>query len=654
MRTLKTLTLAIPALLLALGLSSCDSGDNGAKDAAQQLANALNSGDLKSLSFADSVSGESANKSFDELIKPLGEVKPQVGLASVEPEKDNKDKVTATLSYEWKFGAESWKYNTTATLNRADKTWSTGWTPELVIPNFTAGNVLQVKNAPAPRGKILGDAGQVLVEDRPVLQIGIDKTKVPAAGQAASAQALAKLVDIDAASYLKQVQAAGPQAFVQAISLRDDANRTVTDQQIAAITGAIALKTTLPLAPTRNFARAILGTVGEATAELIEKSKGRLKAGDLTGLSGLQAQFDEQLAGSPGIQVIEKKPDDNTSEPRVLFSTEAKAGSNLKTTLNAKTQNIAESVLANTSSASSVVVIKPSTGAVLAAASGPGSNGYNTALLGQYAPGSTFKTVTSLALLRKGLTPNSLVSCTPSVAAGGTSFKNAPGYPESSIGQITLRDAFAHSCNTAFVSSAQKLSQQDLADAAASLGIGSQAGESLGTEGFAGNVKLTGTDAEHAASMIGQGTVLASPWTLAVVAASVSHGSLVKANLVQDPSSNNGSTGSAQASPTASSSASSAPPVKPLTTAEAAALKDMMAAVVTSGHAAVLQNLPGGAVIAKTGTAEYGNAKPPKTHAWMIAAQGDLAISVFVEDGGLGAGTAGPIAADLITQLAAK
>ena len=57
----------------------------------------------------------------------------------------------------------------------------------------------------------------------------------------------------------------------------------------------------------------------------------------------------------------------------------------------------------------------------------------------------------------------------------------------------------------------------------------------------------------------------------------------------------------------------------------------------------MLGDLAGPAVMAKTGTAEYGASKPLKTHAWMIAAQGDLAVAVFVNDGKSGSGTAGPL-----------
>ena len=82
---------------------------------------------------------------------------------------------------------------------------------------------------------------------------------------------------------------------------------------------------------------------------------------------------------------------------------------------------------------------------------------------------------------------------------------------------------------------------------------------------------------------------------------------------------------------------------KPLTAKEARQLWQMMRGVVTDGSGRVLGNLKGPAVMAKTGTAEYGASKPLKTHAWMIAMQGDLAVAVFVNDGKSGSGTAGPL-----------
>ena len=89
---------------------------------------------------------------------------------------------------------------------------------------------------------------------------------------------------------------------------------------------------------------------------------------------------------------------------------------------------------------------------------------------------------------------------------------------------------------------------------------------------------------------------------------------------------------------------------KPLTSEEARQLRGMMRGVVAEGSGRVLGNLPGPAVLAKTGTAEYGASKPLKTHAWMIAAQGDLAVAVFVNDGKTGSATAGPLLRTFLTK----
>jgi cell division protein FtsI/penicillin-binding protein 2 len=68
-----------------------------------------------------------------------------------------------------------------------------------------------------------------------------------------------------------------------------------------------------------------------------------------------------------------------------------------------------------------------------------------------------------------------------------------------------------------------------------------------------------------------------------------------------------------------------------------------MRGVVEDGSAAFLADVPGSPVLAKTGTAEFGDGRPPQTHAWMIGVHGDLAVAVFVEVGESGSRTAGPI-----------
>jgi cell division protein FtsI/penicillin-binding protein 2 len=92
------------------------------------------------------------------------------------------------------------------------------------------------------------------------------------------------------------------------------------------------------------------------------------------------------------------------------------------------------------------------------------------------------------------------------------------------------------------------------------------------------------------------------------------------------------------------------PKGQPLTATEAKQLKSMMRSVVTDGSGRLLAGLAGPNAIAKTGTAEYGTKQPPRTHVWMIAAQGDLAVAVFVADGTSGSQTAGPLLKHFMNQ----
>ena len=132
--------------------------------------------------------------------------------------------------------------------------------------------------------------------------------------------------------------------------------------------------------------------------------------------------------------------------------------------------------------------------------------------------------------------------------------------------------------------------------------------------------------------MIGQSKVLASPPGMATVAASIAAGKPVTPQLVPPGQDGAGAT----ASPSAVA------PEAPVTAAEAATLRELMRGVVEQGSGRFLADLPGEPVLAKSGTAEFGDAGALKEHAWMIAVRGDLAVAVFVEEGEGGAATAGP------------
>ena len=653
------LSVAVAALILGTSLVACDDGRSGAEAAAEQFATAVSGLDVAGVAF-DGKDAAAANDQLRGVFKALDPQKPEVEAGALTLDGDN---ASAPLNYTWKFGEAEWKYTVPANFKKSGDKWLTVWNPATLAPGLADSEILAKGSQSPPRADILGAGDVPLVTYRPVVNVGIDKPQLGAADPADSATRLASLVGVDPAGYVEQVKASGAEAFVSAITLREE-GRTITNEQIAAIPGARAIPASVPLAPSRTFARAVLGTVGEATAEQIEASEGALAAGDVTGIGGLQEQYDEQLRGTDAVVIRAQRADLTreqiqsaaTDPRRVLFEVAPEPGTPLKTTIDPALQALAETTLEDVGPASAIVALRPSSGAVLAVASGPGSNGYNTAMLGQYAPGSIFKMVDSLAMFRNGLTPDSKVECTPTLTVDGRTFKNADGYPEGSLGSVSLRDAFAHSCNTAFIAARDTVSQGQLEAAALAMGIAVEA-PSLGADAFLGSVPGEAAGTEHAASMIGQGKVLLSPLAAAMMAGSVAKGAPVSPQLVLNPDGGAAAAGTTSGStaPAAqpSASATAEPPStasgEPITAAEATALGDMMRAVVTSGHAGFLASVPGAPVGAKTGTAEYGKENPPKTHAWIVAVHGDLAVAVFVEDGGLGATTSGPLLKEFLT-----
>jgi cell division protein FtsI/penicillin-binding protein 2 len=633
-------------LVLVALIAGCTAGrtppgptpdQDSALRAATELAAGLAARDVSKVEFAGADSA-AVNEQLAALTAGLGSLKPTIQVGPVEVKGNS---ATAALNVSWTFPGvpQPWTYGTSASLVSEAGRWKSSWQPAIVQPDLDGSNRLSQRRLSAARGELLGAAGASIVRLRDVVRIGIDKTKVSNDAAKSSAARLARLVGIDAKAYSAKVAGAGSAAFVEAIVFRKNAKDRPSTSAIVAIPGALAIEDKQQLAPSRDFARAMIGTVGEANKEIVEASKGAVVAGDQVGLSGLQRRYDSQLRGTPGVRVqlvpaktgASASPSPSPSagpavEPRTLFEVQPVAGTPLETTLDLDLQAAAERILAKTKPASAIVAIRPSTGAILAAANGPGTKGQSVATVGQFPPGSTFKVVSALALLRSGLTPASRVTCPATVTVDGRKFTNYSDYPTSHRGDIDLRTALAQSCNTAFIGQRSRLQGDDLATAAASLGVGVD--YDVGFASFFGSVPADPTATGRAAAMIGQGKVEASPMAMASVVSSVAAGKSVLPHLIkgQEPASK----------------------AKPLTAAEASQLRSMMRSVVTEGSGRVLLPEDGPPIIAKTGTAEYGSAEPLKTHTWMIAAQGDLGVAVFVHDGESGSRTAGPVLAKFL------
>ena len=138
--------------------------------------------------------------------------------------------------------------------------------------------------------------------------------------------------------------------------------------------------------------------------------------------------------------------------------------------------------------------------------------------------------------------------------------------------------------------------------------------------------------ADLAATSIGQGRVLMSPLSMAMVAAAADTGTVRSPQLVTGASAGAGATTGTLPSDVVSD------------------LHEMMASVVASGTAAG-QGLPAG-TYAKTGTAQYGTTAPLKIDAWLMGFKGDVAFACLVVDAsGNGGPTCGPIVARFLSDL---
>ncbi len=624
------------AVVVVLVVASVRSGaaerDDAARAAAVALAQGLSSGELGSTPLLDvdgAPSQEQAQEQHAAVIAGMAPLRPSVEVADVERDDDS---ASATLDVSWPL-EPAWTYSVEADLAPAsadDPTgrWAARWDPALVEPSLGDGDVLADERVPAPRGDITGRGGVDVVTQTPVVDVGVQPSRTQ--DPAALSSELARVLDVDAAALAERISAADPSAFVPVITLRR-ADYAAVAAELEPLAGTVLRESTLALAPSRTFAQATLGAVGPATAEDVEASDGRVTGEDVVGRSGLQRAYDERLGGVPGL-VVSRVP--AGGDTVTLLERAPVPGQPIATTLDPRVQDAAQGALDTAVAAgagngnSSLVAVDVPTGGVLAVANTPAAGG-NLALTGRYPPGSTFKPVSTLALLGSGLTPQQQVGCPPTISVNGRSFRNFEG---ESFGTVPFARAFAVSCNTAFVGLSREITMDDLADAGASVGLGGD--WSLGLDAFTGDVPRAGAPDEVAASTLGQGRVVASPAAMAAAVSTIARGSWTPPTLVTDPA------------PPAPADAPSPDPARLATVAQ------LMRGVATGGTAAALSDVPGAPVHAKTGTAEHGSVEPLRTHAWTVGFQGDVAFAVIVEDGSSGGEVAVPVAEDFLRRLA--
>ncbi len=523
---------------------------------------------------------------------------------------------TAAWTATWDLAAApDWTYDATLELREAEDAWQVVTRPAVVHPELGEGQRLQLTRALPERAAITDAAGAPVFAPTEVVNVGVDPGQVT--DLPALAAALSAATGIAAEDITADVQAAPPGQFVPVITLRRPQFEAIR-AQVFDLPGAVFPTDTRLLAPSPRFAAALLGRVGDATAEVIEETTvdgvAAYAAGDELGLSGLQRAFQEQLTGTPGFTVTVVSTDEATGDTgREVAAVDPVPGQPVQTPIVPAVQVAADAAVAGQPLPTHLVAVRPGTGEILAVSSNEAAAAGN-ALTGQYPPGSSMKAITATALLSAGtVTPDTAVPCPATTVVEGREFENQDQFD---LGTVPFTEALAQSCNTTFIQAGLQLPDDALAAAAASYGVGSDWQLPVGV--FSGSVPADSTGTTKAANAIGQGQVLMSPAALALVAAGIASGT-----------------------PAPPVEVVGAEPAGPAPAGPGQAVLDqlrpMMRQVVLSGTATELADR--GEVYGKTGTAEFGTNTPPDAHGWFTGyrlggPQGDVAFAVLVEGGG--------------------
>lgn len=379
--------------------------------------------------------------------------------------------------------------------------------------------------------------------------------------------------------------------------------------------------------------------------------------------TGMEAAVNDILEGDTSVLFLQRI--------RNLFAGKPRQGGGVELTLRDSLQQTAAAALEGRRGA--VVVQEVSTGRILALYSSPSYDPNQLASLDtavalaadealladparplnnraiasdRYAPGSVFKIITAAAMLESGVTADTVLESPQTMVLPGTDTELSNiDRTYCGTGEVTLREAFARSCNTTFALGAEKLPSGKLQDVTEKFGFGKDLDIPLSVSPSYFPEELNA--AQLATSAIGQFEVAVTPLQMAMVTQAVANnGEMMRPYLVEkvlDADNRERSTTKPRSLG------------KPITAQVAAALQDMMLAVVEEPYGTGwAMAIPGVQVAGKTGTAEVGDGS--RTNAWAVAyapAQSpQLAVSVIVEgDDGYPTPHGGDVAAPIARQL---
>ncbi len=345
---------------------------------------------------------------------------------------------------------------------------------------------------PAPRGLIVDSTGQVLVDNTSVEVMTIDQDRLdalPDHGASVLAR-IAALLHKSQATLTAEITPCSPTVPApcwtgepyQSVPVATHLSRKVilaVGEHREDYPGVAIQTITYPNYPHGALAGQVLGYTSQITAA-DKRNNPKLTDADTIGVSGLEEQYDPVLRGVDGSLTKNLSPQGySVSDGKYVAPVQ---GDTLVTSLNLKLQRLAEQSLAQQlidsrklgkpATAGAVVAMDPQTGRVLAVASYPDYNPQlfvggisaknyhkltaasaddpllSRAVAGQYAPGSTFKLITSSSLVtHHEINPNTLYGCPGSVTIDGRVKTN---YDSEVLGDIDLENALGYSCDTYF------------------------------------------------------------------------------------------------------------------------------------------------------------------------------------------------------------
>ncbi len=329
-------------------------------------------------------------------------------------------------------------------------------------------------------------------------------------------------------------------------------------------------------------------------------------------------------------------------------------GDSVVTTLDVGLQEVAAKSLGVYKGA--IIVSEPSTGKILAMVSKPDFNPNeidalwdgliqdkeSTVLLnrvtqGLYPPGSTFKIVTALEYIREN--PDSYgqysYQCNGRYSSGQDTINC---YHGSVHGHEDFTRSFAKSCNASFANIGMKLDRTRWGQTLDGLLFNQELPVSFAYNRSKLVVNADTSDSDILQASIGQGTTQITPLHLNMITCAIANGGTVMKPYLVDHVKNNEGTVIKQFSPDSYKEL--------LTQTEAAALTELMTAVVESGTGTKLAGLTYTAA-GKTGSAEYNNVKTD-SHAWFTgfapAQEPEVCVTIIIEGAGSGGDYAVPIA----------